>query len=63
MRSYHISSRGLRSIDVKLVDEKNMVEIVDSYNSKNRIIVSSEDWNELVKKIREREIGFVGEEE
>lgn len=63
MRSYHISSRGLRSIDVKLVDEKNMVEIVDSYNSKNRIIVSSEDWNDLVKKIREREIGFVGEEE
>lgn len=63
MRSYHISIRGLRSIDVKLVDEKNMVEIVDSYNSKNRIIVSSEDWNELVKKIRARAIGFVGEEE
>jgi hypothetical protein len=40
-----------------------MVEIVDTYNSKNRIIVSSEDWNELVKKIRDGEIGFVGVEE
>ena len=63
MRRYHVSSRGLRSIDVKLIDEKNMVEIVDTYNSKNRIIVSSEDWNELVKKIRDGKIGFVGVEE
>jgi hypothetical protein len=62
MEHHHISfSRFpfLKCIDIYLDHDRREAKIVDAEDSLNKITLSADDWNELIRRIKAGEIGTI----